>query len=89
MLFSRFKVKGHSMEPNYYEGDYVLISSLFPVKKVDVVVIQKQGKRMLKRVSHIKDSKYLVLSDNHGSDSRSFGPVKKQEILGKVILHFK
>lgn len=80
-----FKVFGHSMEPLFREGDYVLVMRLFDPKKGDVVVIVKNGKKMLKRLSSVSRNNYTVLSDNHGTDSLAFGPLNRREIIGKVI----
>ncbi|MCK4635525.1 MAG: signal peptidase I, partial [Candidatus Moranbacteria bacterium] len=40
------------------------------------------------RKVELKDDEYYVMGDNrsHSSDSRSFGPVNKDEFIGRVIL---
>ncbi|MBI1919269.1 nickel-type superoxide dismutase maturation protease [Candidatus Microgenomates bacterium] len=89
----RFVVSGHSMEPNFKEGQIVLISSipyLFrPPKISDVVVIKDPRSRrlLLKRIISRENQKYFVSGDNPqaSTDSRTFGSINKENILGKVI----
>lgn len=86
----RFKVNGNSMIPTFKEGQYLLVSSWFKNIKVgDVVVLDqsKLEKKVVKRVAKIKNDQYFVVGDNQreSSDSRSFGWVKKEDVLGKVI----
>ncbi|MBI2036436.1 nickel-type superoxide dismutase maturation protease [Candidatus Microgenomates bacterium] len=89
----RFVVSGHSMEPNFQEGQTVLVSYLpylfRPPKISDVVVIKDPRSRrlLLKRITNTKSKKYFVAGDNPKSstDSRTFGSINKENILGKVI----
>jgi phage repressor protein C with HTH and peptisase S24 domain len=71
------------MEPTYTEGDYVIAVSFLTPKKGDIIVLQKNGRRMIKRVTRIDSNNYHFKSDNHGTS----GSIKKEDIIGKVILH--
>jgi len=88
------------MEPFYRDGDYVVVLTKNAALSVgDAVVINKSGRNMLKRIAAVpgkgaaglmKDGEYFVLSDNPiGTDSRQFGPVKRDEIAGKVVWHVR
>ncbi len=90
----RYTVKGKSMEPEYKQGDEVLVSRLaylFTKPDVgDVVVIKHPGNktiRMMKRIVRKSGSQYFVEGDNYknSTDSRHFGPVTRLDIVGKVI----
>lgn len=139
-LIQPFYVKGASMEPNFYDGQYLIIDELSyrlgPVTRGDVVVFKyprdpKQffikrviglpGERVkinggavtfFKNPSNdsgltlnqsdflstdftvgdvditLGNSEYYLLGDNRGasSDSRSFGPVDKKFLIGRVWL---
>lgn len=83
------------MEPHLNNKDKVLISSipyLFKSPKINDIVAFKDRKRkiMIKRIAKIKKSKYFVQGDNNKDsfDSRSFGAIFKNQILGKVIYKF-
>ena len=57
----------------------------------DVVVLEKNGEKMVKRVSlDLRDGTYLVHGDNssESTDSRAFGSVKRSEILGRVMFKY-
>ena len=94
----RFRVEGISMLPLLQPGDEVLVNrraywrSLPSVK--DVVVIShplQPDIRLLKRVISIRQSgACFVQGDNssHSTDSRSFGWVEPQHILGCVTSRF-
>lgn len=92
MLFSRFKIVGHSMSPNFAENDNVIVSSLpfiFLKPKIgDIVVFNNYGKLFIKRIKKIKEEKYFLVGDNSkdSHDSRKFGFVERQQIKGKVII---
>jgi signal peptidase I len=91
MLLSYFVIVGHSMEPSFKNGSFVLISSipyLFVVPKVgDTIAFQKEDKVFVKRVTKINGEKYFVKGDNEkdSMDSRRLGWIKRKEIVGKVI----
>ena len=91
-------VQDISMEPALKPGDFVLVNKwayLFrEPAKGDVIVLKHprdKDKFLLKRVEEIRDSEYFVAGDNRdfSQDSRHFGPIKKDLIIGKVWLHTK
>ena len=82
------------MEPAIKKGERVLVfgwAYLFSTPKTgDLVVIAdpRDGKRkLLKRITRIDYEKLWVEGDNKQSstDSRTFGPVSKKYILGRII----
>lgn len=85
--FTRFKIQDRSMEPNFKEGDYVLIRSYIFSKprKGDVVVIKHNGRFLLKRINKTENNKYIVHGDNRKFNSPV--SISKEKILGKVLLH--
>lgn len=98
LLFSRFQVTGHSMEPVAKPGDKVVISSLpyfFSKPKLgDLVAVnhpQKKGKILLKKIERVENNKtfYVAgINKNDSEDSRKFGPVERNQILGKVVFKY-
>jgi nickel-type superoxide dismutase maturation protease len=91
MLLAKFKVIGHSMEPAIKNGETVLTSSLFYLFKNpqidDIVAFSDAGEIIIKRITGSHDEKYFLAGDNQKDslDSRKFGLISKQKILGKVI----
>lgn len=152
-IFQPFLVQGQSMEPNFENGDYLIIDELtyrFSSPKRGEVIVFKvpymerektikffgfgitftQSPRFIKRIiglpgetieikegkikisnekgsfyldesnylpntftpgeikTSLKENEYFVLGDNrfHSLDSRSFGPISKEYITGRVIL---
>ncbi len=96
---SRFKIADKSMEPNFKQGDYVLVNKLSYIfknpSKGDVVIVKhphEKGRFLIKRVLLVTDSdEYYVIGDNkdYSQDSRHFGSVKKDMIIGNILVHFK
>ena len=86
-----FQVKGQSMEPYCREGDFVFVNKRKNLKEGDVAVIRHPftSRLLLKRVIKKRDEKYWFEGDNKAasSDSRAFGWVLKDSVLGgaKVI----
>lgn len=80
------------MEPTYGFGDIILInrlSYLFHKPKAgDVIALKnpKNKKHIIKRIQKIQNGKYFVVGDNkkESTDSREFGLISKNEIIGKV-----
>lgn len=91
------RVRGHSLHPDFREGDYVLIARFpFPSGRIrtgDVIVFQRPGyDRMIKRVFRVieDESAYDVRGTQiNSADSRDFGFVQQGDILGKVIWHIR
>ncbi len=96
MLLRIIKVTGHSLDPLYQDGDFVLVSQIpmlwRGIRQGDVVVFRhpRLG-RLIKLVERLEDggqSVYVVGLDAHSSDSRTFGAIPRAQIQGKVIWHF-
>ena len=93
----RFRVEDVSMEPTLKAGDYVMINKLSYLfrkpSKGDIVVFKhpNAGSFLIKRIAEFKDSGYFVLGDNRefSTDSRHFGAIARNLIVGKVWLHAK
>ena len=94
----RFRVTGTSMAPLLQPGDEVLVDPR-AYKHVaphvgDIVVSRHPYRvdvRLVKRITAIlKDGRCLLEGDNpsDSTDSRSFGAVAPQQILGRVISRF-
>jgi nickel-type superoxide dismutase maturation protease len=90
----RLQVEGRSMLPGLAPGDYVLSDPRayrsHPPRVGDVVVARhplKPGVRVIKRVAAIAaDGRLTLRGDNPGesTDSRAFGALSPDAILGKV-----
>mgnify|MGYP001603666723 FL=1 len=86
------------MEPTIKNGQSVLASSLpyfFSKPKMgDIVVFRKNERVLMKRITKIDQSddgkKYFVKGDNEkdSMDSKRFGWISKNDIIGKVIYTF-
>lgn len=79
------------MEPTYHDGDVIIVRSTSSYKKNDAVVChdpRSTERLLIKRIHEMTSNAYEVLGDNpHAStDSRSFGAVQKEHIIGKVII---
>ena len=84
----RFTISGNSMLPTLKSGQDVLVRCWFINPKAgDIVVIKHGVREIVKRIQTIRDRKYFVIGDNkkESTDSRKFGPIKKEQIIGKVI----
>ena len=92
------------MQPTYNPRDWLLVYYGLLGKKRphlssgDVVVIEREqqpGVLYIKRITEIKkvnagQATYYVRSDNEsGTDSRTWGYLEKEEIVGKVLMRIK
>jgi signal peptidase I len=88
------KIMGDSLAPEYAHGDFVLVSKipflLISPSPGDVIAFRQPGYGLLiKRIQNLgEDGAFSVIGDHPDSvDSRAFGPVRRKDILGKVIWH--
>jgi hypothetical protein len=95
VLLRLLKIRGQSLAPVYREGDYVLISRLplllGGLRCGDTVVFHhpRLGK-LIKLVEWLEDAGqavFVIGLDADSVDSRRFGPVQRDNLLGKVIWH--
>ena len=81
-------IEGESMLPAFKPGDRVVVNTSSDVQVDDVVVLRQpcEDRLIVKRVARVENGYYIVSGDNdaHSTDSRVFGPVERQQILGKV-----
>ncbi len=93
---ARFRVEQPSMAPRLDPGDYVIVnrwSYRFRNPAVgDLIVLRdpdREGRFLCKRIDAVTGSgSYLVRGDNAAvsRDSRSFGPIARDLIVGRVWL---
>ncbi|MAT96221.1 MAG: nickel-type superoxide dismutase maturation protease [Anaerolineaceae bacterium] len=98
--WQRRRVNGRSMQPTLPDGTTVLLDAAAyhytPPQVGDIVLAQhpfQPGNKMIKRVTAVtEDGRYFLQGDNpdatETSDSRSFGTVRADQILGKITHRF-
>jgi signal peptidase I len=97
MILHLFKITEQSLAPVFQEGDFVVtlkIPLIFDhYKEGDVVVFnQVTYGRLIKRVqavSPVDNTLFVIGSHPNSVDSREFGAVQAQSVLGKVIWHIR
>ncbi len=89
----RIRVDGASMLPTLEQGDQVLIDASLRPSVGDIVVANHPDRSSLlivKRIAAFVEGHIVLASDNpaEGTDSRSWGPVDADSLLGTVTLVF-
>jgi nickel-type superoxide dismutase maturation protease len=87
-----FKIRGSSLAPAYRDGDYVVCLPVTRLRLGAVVVFDHPDYgRLIKRVEHVaEDGRLFVLGDDIDSvDSRRFGPIEPDSLLGRVVWHIR
>ena len=99
----RVEVHGSSMSPTMEPGEYLFAVRVRSVRRGSLVVVEHPnwpGHEVVKRVEagpgdRVEDrvlglDEYWVVGDNsdRSTDSRSFGPVRRNAIRGRVILRY-
>jgi nickel-type superoxide dismutase maturation protease len=91
------KVSGDSLSPTIREGDFVLVSKipflLNSPRAGDVIVFNHPiYGTLIKRIDQALQggaSFFVLGSDEFSVDSRQFGPIGKDTLIGKVIWHIR
>jgi nickel-type superoxide dismutase maturation protease len=89
------KVTGDSLSPEYQEGDYVVVATIpFFLNRIrvgDVIVFrQPTYGTLIKKVAQVEKTSnqfFVVGAHPNSVDSRQFGPVARQALIGRVIWH--
>jgi nickel-type superoxide dismutase maturation protease len=98
----RAEVAGDSMTPTLSAGDWLIATHPPRLRRGHVVVVRhpERDLELVKRVAAVPGDRvdgrtlgadeYLVVGDNRGasSDGRTFGPVRREAILGVVRLRY-
>lgn len=84
------RVLGNSMVPTLSTGDFLLVRQTRTLKIGDLVVIVQGENNLIKRVVDENRNQVWLSGDNlrESNDSRNFGWVDKNQIIGKVILRY-
>ncbi|GAA2985235.1 hypothetical protein GCM10010519_19510 [Streptomyces lactacystinicus] len=92
--FGLVDVAGPSMAPTLREGDQLLVRYGAPIRPGAVVVFRhpfQQDLLVVKRAAERRATGWWLLSDNRpvDSDSRSYGAVPDELVLGRVLLRLR
>jgi signal peptidase I len=90
-----FRINGHSLEPEYQSGDFVLISKIpflfHPPRSGEVIGFKHPAFGLLiKQIETFNPhTRQLTVLGTHSDsiDSREFGAVPLHQIIGKVLWH--
>lgn len=79
------------MEPSYHDGDVVLATRWKKPRVGDVVIVpdpRMHERLLVKRIVAENGETVHLAGDNalESTDSRSFGAVRKKDLIGKIIL---
>ena len=80
------------MEPTLSDGDYVVAATKWwrPRENSLVVARHQDYGVLIKRVRRRSSSGYALSSDNPiGTDSRTFGKIPEQQLIGQVLLKIR
>jgi nickel-type superoxide dismutase maturation protease len=87
------KVTGQSLSPEYQEGDFVMIVTVpfFLFKPGNTIVFQHPVYGMMIKKILRGDPQGLFVIGTHPNsvDSRQFGLIERQSVLGVVVWHIR
>jgi len=90
-----FRIQGHSLEPEYQSGDFVLVSKIpflfHPPQPGDVIAFKHNAFGLLIKQIETNNAltRQVTVRGTHQDsiDSREFGPISDQQIIGKILWH--
>ena len=91
------RVTGNSLLPMYQDGDFVLVSKIPYLfsrsRQGDIIAFSHEAYgKMIKQVEAVstdKDEIWVTGTQDNSVDSRHFGPITKEDVLGKVVWHIR
>ncbi|OCC15974.1 hypothetical protein DBT_0436 [Dissulfuribacter thermophilus] len=91
------RVHGKSLFPDFHPGDYVLLwtgkRAVRTIKEGDVIVFRQAAYgTLIKRVEKVDPENGLLhVRGTHpaSADSKYFGPIPPEEVIGKMIAHIR
>lgn len=96
MILRLIKVTGNSLMPEVREGDFVLVSGipcwLRAIRTGDLIVFRHPAYGILiKKVQRLDAAGqiFVIGNDPKSVDSREFGAISRDRVLGKVIWHIE
>jgi phage repressor protein C with HTH and peptisase S24 domain len=90
----RVTIEGSSMEPVLVAGDRLVVVAALTVRVGDIVALAdpRDGRLLVKRVKSVDHRQQLVSvegdNNRHSTDSRVFGPVRRDDIIGRAIYRY-
>ena len=92
----RVAVAGHSMEPTFRDGDWLLVRQLRrPPRSGEVVVAadpRDTDRLLVKRVRSVAGDEVVIQGDHadpaESTDSRQFGPIPNSAVVGRPVLRY-
>jgi phage repressor protein C with HTH and peptisase S24 domain len=81
------RVEGESMLPSLWPDTYVVGTTRYTLKAGDIVIVDHDGREVIKRVDKIKRDKIYILGDNRtaSTDSSNYGWVELESVKAKII----
>jgi nickel-type superoxide dismutase maturation protease len=82
------------MEPALRPGDWLVVAPMRRAPRVGEIVLapdpRERRRLLLKRVASVADGQCTLLGDRAAgsTDSREFGPVRINEVIGRAILRY-
>ena len=94
LSFTTVRVVGPSMEPAVRNGQWWVVRKSTKLRQGDVVLLQhpeRSDLSVVKRLGHRKGNGWWVLGDNPrvSDDSRQFGVVPDDLIIGRLIFRYR
>jgi phage repressor protein C with HTH and peptisase S24 domain len=91
MPFGKAIVRGISMAPTLGDRDELIVRYGSGYDASDIIVFIREGQHDIKRVESVTTEGVFVLGDNEiaSLDSRNYGRINPQDIIGKAIFRIK
>ena len=83
--FRTYKIGSGSMEPELKVNDLIVVKEFKDYEAGDIVTFDYNGYKVTHRIVSITDSEVITKGDANNTNDK---PIKKEDIVGKVIYNF-